>query len=74
MHPFRNFVAAALQHHASDRCEVNADVRAVKFLLDDERGIGEEVQRLPLAQMLVVIRAARAEKMRRSRVFREIVA
>ena len=53
---------------------MDADVRAVQLLLDDERRIGYEVERLPLAEMLVVVRAARAEQMRRSRILREFIA
>ena len=52
---------------------MDADVRAVQLLLDNERGISDEVQRLRLAEMPVVIGAPRAEEMRRSRVLREIV-
>lgn len=35
--------------------------------------IGDEIQRLLLAEMFVIVRAARAEQMRRSWVLREIV-
>jgi len=74
VHPGGDLVTPALKHHAACGRKVDADVRAVQLLLDDERGIADEVQRLPWAQMLVVARAALAEQMRRSRVFREIVA
>jgi hypothetical protein len=53
---------------------VDADVRAVQLFLDDERIIGDEIHRLLLAKMLVIIRSTRAEQMRRSRVFHEIIA
>src|SRR5438105_10848453 len=68
VHPRGDPVTSALKHHAACGRKVDADVRAVQLFLDDERGISDEVQRLLLAEMLIVIRAAGAEQMRRSRV------
>ena len=64
----------ALQHHASDRCEVNADVCAVNLLLHNRRRVSDKRLGFLLAQVFVVIGPLRAEQMRRARVFDEIVA
>lgn len=54
MHSFRDQVAAALQNHLPRSGEMQANVRAVQLLFDDERWIGEEPIRLAVTQMPVI--------------------
>lgn len=74
VHPLRNLVATALQHHAPARCEVDANVGAVDLLFHDERWVGDEHLGFLSAQVSVVVRALRAEEMRSAWVFDEVVA
>jgi hypothetical protein len=50
VHPGGDFMSSALEHNAACGRKVDADVRAVQLLLDDERGISDEVQRLLLRE------------------------
>ena len=72
MHALGDQVPPALEHHLPRRREVDADVRAVELLLDDQRLVGDEAVGLGLAQVLVVVRPLRAEQMRRPRVLDEL--
>lgn len=62
-----------LQHHPAGQGEIYSYVRAIELLLDDERGIGNKRLGFLAAKVLVVIRALRAEQMRRARVLDEII-
>jgi hypothetical protein len=55
------FLPPALEDHVPSRREMDAHVGAVDFLFDDERFISQEPIGVGLAEMLVVIRSARAE-------------
>ena len=74
VHALGDFVAAALRHQPSALGEVNALIRAVELLLHNERRVGDERLGFLSAQVLVVVRALRAEEMRRARVFDEVIA
>lgn len=74
MHPFRDFVPATLEHHSAGFGEVDADVCAVELLFGDQRGVSNERFRFFSSEMLIVIGALGAEKMRRAGIFDEIVA
>src|SRR4051812_30018484 len=65
-------MASALENHLPIRREVNADVRPVDFLLENQRRIGKNAPRVILVEMLVVVRPLGAKEMRSSRIFDEI--
>ena len=44
-----------LKHHLGFVREVDADVRAVELLLDDQGLVGDESSRLEFAEVLVVV-------------------
>jgi hypothetical protein len=69
MHALGDLMPAALQHQAAGGGEMNADVGAVQLFLNDQRGIGDEGLRFATAEVFIVISAARAEQMRRARIF-----
>ena len=62
MHSRGDLVAAALQHHTAGRREMDTDIGAVQFLLNDERPIGNEARGFSVRQMLVVIGTARTKQ------------
>ena len=73
VHAFRNFMAAALQHHAIPRVEVNSHVCPVQFLLHNQRWICDEGIGFFSAEVLVIGGTLRAEKMRRPRIFNKVI-
>jgi hypothetical protein len=73
VHAVADEMAAALQDHVARRREMNADVRAVEFLFDNQPFVREKPLRRGLVQMLVVVRSARTKEMRRPRVLDEIL-
>jgi len=74
MHPLGDDVSPALQNHLAAGREVNADVRAVDLLFDDQRGSAEEAERVALVEMFVVGGPPGAEQVRRAGEFDEVVA
>jgi len=48
-------VASTLKDHLTARGEVDADVRAVDLLLDDERLVGNEALRIGLVHVLIIV-------------------
>src|SRR2546427_7914253 len=62
VHALGDFMATALQHHARARGEMNPDVRAVELLFHDERQVGNERLGFLWTEVLVVVRALRAEE------------
>ncbi len=53
---------------------MDADVRAVDLLFDDERLIGDEVLRIVLIEVLIVVGSLGAEQVRRPGIFDEVVS
>ena len=73
VHALGDQVPPALEDHLPVGGEVDADVRAIELLLDDERGVGEEAEGFGLAQVLVVVGPPGAEEVRRPGVLDELV-
>ncbi len=72
VHSLGDEVPPALQDHLTRICEVDANVRAVDFLLNDQRLVGDEGFRIRFAKVLVVIGSSGAQQMGRARVLGEI--
>lgn len=73
MHSLRDEMASALKGHLPVAGEMNANVRAVNFLFDNQRIVGNDAIGFILTKMRVVVRSRRSEEMRGSRVFDEFV-
>ena len=58
VHARGDFMSSALKHHSARGSKVDPDIRAIELFLHEERGIRDEVQRLLLAQIFIVLRAA----------------